>query len=77
MAGLSPAAALVYIQDAIEDAGHELGWAWGHGGTNYVEVIIHGQRFVLRLTRDGDDRNDRWGHAQTLAGGRRREDLDA
>jgi hypothetical protein len=54
MSGLSPAAALVYIQDAVEDAGHELGASWRDGDAVLVEVTIHGEKFLLCLERTED-----------------------
>jgi hypothetical protein len=42
--------AMQYVADALEDAGHEVGFRWSEGEA-YVEVTIHEQEFVLRLTR--------------------------
>jgi hypothetical protein len=43
--------AMQYVEDALEDAGHEVGACRSDGDEAYVELTIHEQEFVLRLTR--------------------------
>jgi hypothetical protein len=47
--------AVQYVADALEDAGHEVGFRWSDDGDEaYVEVTIHEQEFVLRLTQKSE-----------------------